>query len=60
MKKILQKHTLFLNKGDYGRLGELYPESTPAEVIRALISNHIAKASPPVNTDQIMTGKINV
>lgn len=49
----LQKHTLHLRAGDYARLQELYPETGAAAIVRAIVSAHLEKVDPPINTDLI-------
>lgn len=56
----LQKHTLFLVKGDYARLQERYPEIGAARIIRALISNHLAKLDMGLDNVKVKTGDLNV
>lgn len=39
--KELQKHTLHLFEGDYAKLARLFPNTTPARVIRHLVHKTI-------------------
>lgn len=41
MNSELQKHTLNLYRGDFQRLGELYPELSAASALRLIIRKHI-------------------
>ena len=50
----LQKHTLFLFKGDYAELERLFPRAKPAKLIRHLVRDLITRtkgAVPDVTVD---------
>lgn len=44
-EKELQKHTLHLFQGDYDKLAVLFPNTTPARVIRHLVHKTVTAAS---------------
>jgi hypothetical protein len=43
MNDDLQKHTLFLRRGDFEKLGALFPELPPSAVIRKLVADAIER-----------------
>lgn len=40
----LTGHHILLRKGDFGRLGEIYPKRSPTSVVREIVSRHIQAA----------------
>jgi hypothetical protein len=41
---MLTRHQILLRKGDFGRLGKIYPERSATSVVREIVSRHIQAA----------------
>ena len=47
----IQKHTLNLRRGDYARLGDLFPDLGAGPAIRQIIANFIDRAEAAARAD---------
>lgn len=53
MNDDLQKHTLFLRRGDFDKLGSLFPEIPPSAIIRKLVADAIERIEKGIEKPEL-------
>lgn len=56
----LQKHTLFLRRGDWEKLASFYPNVPTSIVVRSIVSEQVAKLEAKLPSAQGLNAKVDL